>query len=87
MASKGNPNRDHLGRFTSGSYKKELDQMKRDLKSFIVDPSEPANGTSGLRPEARRLIKNVDKRFLSRNYSSKRKNNFIKIKTTLKKYR
>lgn len=87
MANKGNPNRDNLGRFTSGSYKKELDQMRRDLKSFVVDPSEPTNGTSGLNPEARRIVKAIDKKFLSKNYSSKRKNNFIKIKTSLKKYR
>lgn len=87
MTSKGNPNRDNLGRFTSGSYKKELDQMKKDLKTYIVDPSEPANVSSGLNPEARRLIRSIDKKFLSKNYSSKRKTNFIKIKTTLKKYR
>jgi len=87
VAAKGNPNRDHLGRFTSGSYKKELDQMKRDLKSYVVNPSEPANGTSGLKPESRRVVRSIDKNYLSKNYSSKRKDNFIKIKTTLKKYR
>jgi len=87
MTSKGNPNRDNLGRFASGSYKKELDQMKKDLKTYIIDPSEPVNGTSGLKPEARRMIRTIDKKFLSKNYTSKRKNNFIKIKTTLKKYR
>jgi hypothetical protein len=76
------------GRFTS-AYWAELRRMRKDLKSYIVPPDQPANLSSGLSPKARRTMTNLDKEFLGKKTSSrnsKRTNDLREIKNILKKY-
>jgi hypothetical protein len=72
------------GRFTA-AYWKELAKMKRDLKSFVVEPGENANMTSGLTPKAKRTMRKLDKEFLSKRRNS-RSSDIKSIKKTIKKY-
>lgn len=89
MAHWMNQKRDNLGRFTSGSYKREEARMQKDLASYVVKPGEPSNATSGLNPSQRRSMQKLDKKFFSN--PTKRKRSRVKdirsAKVLIRKYK
>lgn len=85
MARGGDYNRDGLGRFTSGNYKRELEKQNKNLSSFIVPPDAPSNSYSGLSAKSRRTMARLDKAY----FKSKpriRKSNMKKVRNILRKY-
>jgi len=81
--------RDDLGRFTSGSYKREENKMKKNLASFVVRPGEPANATSGLTAGQKRAMQKLDGQYFSKQTKrrSSRSKDIKDLKKIVKKYK
>lgn len=76
------------GRFTS-AYWRELRRMRRDLKSYVVQPDEPNNLSSGLSPKARRTVQKLDGEFLGKktaSRNSRRTRDLRQLKDIIKRY-